>query len=210
MKYENSHFSEAEDNWADLRFLERKGKIQYMAAWCNGATGIGLSRLRMLRHGGGPGLRRDVDAAVRATLKKGFGNNHCLCHGDLGSLELLLEVDRLGDARGSRELADRTSEVFASIEEHGWICGLPLAVESPGLMEGIAGIGYGLLRLAAPDRVPSVMLLDPPPTAASRENRERCVLHAKPLEAPYRRPRRVPGVTPSIASWLLSVSPSSC
>jgi lantibiotic modifying enzyme len=35
-------------------------------------------------------------------------------------------------------------------------------VETPGLMTGVAGIGYGLLRLAAPLRVPSVLALAPP------------------------------------------------
>jgi hypothetical protein len=29
-------------------------------------------------------------------------------------------------------------------------------------MNGIAGIGYGLLRLADPDRVPSILALAPP------------------------------------------------
>jgi len=29
-------------------------------------------------------------------------------------------------------------------------------------MNGLAGIGYGLLRLVHPDRVPSVLVLDPP------------------------------------------------
>ena len=28
----------------------------------------------------------------------------------------------------------------------------------PGLFDGLAGIGYQMLRLAAPDRVPSVLL----------------------------------------------------
>jgi lantibiotic modifying enzyme len=30
------------------------------------------------------------------------------------------------------------------------------------LMTGLAGIGYELLRLAKPERVPSVLSLDPP------------------------------------------------
>ena len=167
--------------WADLRYVAAGEPARYMAAWCNGATGIGLSRLRILRHYHDPALLRDAGAAVRATLRKGFGNNHCLCHGDLGSLELLLEASRgLGDPAWGRELSEQTSRVFASIEENGWICGLPLAVESPGLMEGIAGIGYGLLRLAAPDRVPSVMLLDPPSASISKPHyRERWELHEK-------------------------------
>ena len=45
----------------------------------------------------------------------------------------------------------------------GWICANPVGVESPGLMTGLAGIGHELLRLAEPDRVPSVLVLEPPP-----------------------------------------------
>jgi hypothetical protein len=52
--------------------------------------------------------------------------------------------------------------VLQSIERDGWLSGLPLGVESPGLMTGLAGIGYGLLRLAAPERVPALLLLAPP------------------------------------------------
>ena len=37
-----------------------------------------------------------------------------------------------------------------------------MRVESPGLMTGLAGIGYGLLRLAEPTRMPSVLVLEPP------------------------------------------------
>jgi lantibiotic modifying enzyme len=38
-------------------------------------------------------------------------------------------------------------------------------VDTPGFLTGLAGIGYGLLRLALPDRVPSALLLhDDPPT----------------------------------------------
>jgi lantibiotic modifying enzyme len=34
-------------------------------------------------------------------------------------------------------------------------------VPTPGLISGLAGIGYGLLRLAFATRVPSVLLLEP-------------------------------------------------
>jgi len=52
--------------------------------------------------------------------------------------------------------------MLESIDKHGWLSGIPLEVESPGLMTGLAGIGYGLLRLAEPSRVPPVLLLAPP------------------------------------------------
>jgi lantibiotic modifying enzyme len=42
------------------------------------------------------------------------------------------------------------------------VTGVPLGVETPGFMVGLAGIGYQLLRLARPDEVPSALLLAPP------------------------------------------------
>ena len=44
----------------------------------------------------------------------------------------------------------------------------PSGVETPGLMTGLAGIGYGLLRLAEPRRTPSVLALEPPTHRVSR------------------------------------------
>jgi hypothetical protein len=35
-------------------------------------------------------------------------------------------------------------------------------------MTGLAGIGYGLLRLAHPELVPSVLLMEPPSGISSR------------------------------------------
>jgi lantibiotic modifying enzyme len=49
-----------------------------------------------------------------------------------------------------------------SVETQGWCTGVPLGVEVPGLMTGLSGIGYGLLRLARPELVPSVLALAAP------------------------------------------------
>jgi lantibiotic modifying enzyme len=51
--------------------------------------------------------------------------------------------------------------VLDAIDRYGPGCGTPGAVSSPGLLNGLAGIGYGLLRLGFGDRVPSVLLLQP-------------------------------------------------
>lgn len=57
--------------------------------------------------------------------------------------------------------------------------GVPFNVETPGLMTGLAGIGYGLLRLADPQNVPSVLLLELPlgipQSIAQEELSEACV-----------------------------------
>jgi lantibiotic modifying enzyme len=54
--------------------------------------------------------------------------------------------------------------ILDGIAHHGPRCGNPLGVASPGFMTGLAGIGYQLLRLAEPARVPSVLTLAPPVT----------------------------------------------
>jgi lantibiotic modifying enzyme len=96
-------------------------------------------------------------------LAQGFGGNHSLCHGSLGNLELLLQAGEILENRCWRDQASRLAAIILeSIQRKGWLCGNPLGVESPGLMTGLAGIGYGLLRLAEPARVPSVLVLAPP------------------------------------------------
>jgi lantibiotic modifying enzyme len=134
-------------------------------AWCYGAPGVALSRLAAAEACGEPFLRQDLDRALAATRARGFGYNHSLCHGDLGNLDvLLLAARRLADPELEREVARRATSVLDSLERHGPLCGTPSGIESPGLMNGYAGIGYGLLRLAFPERVPSVLALEGLPT----------------------------------------------
>jgi lantibiotic modifying enzyme len=111
-------------------------------------------------------LRADIDEAVRVTLENGFGRNHCLCHGDLGNLEFL----RLAASETSVPVIDAIPSIAQDIldraESSGWLCGTPAHVPSPGLMNGLAGIGYGLLRIVDPALVPSVLALEPPVAAS--------------------------------------------
>jgi hypothetical protein len=45
---------------------------------------------------------------------------------------------------------------------HGWRIAPLDTQDSLGLMYGLSGIGYNLLRLALPERVPSVLMLGAP------------------------------------------------
>jgi type 2 lantibiotic biosynthesis protein LanM len=163
--FERSYFSPAAGNWADLRQAEAAAPPRYMAAWCHGACGIGLSRFRMQQRLRDDELREEMRIAAETTYREGFGSNHSLCHGDLGSIDLLLHTVRaIPDEIWQSRLQEKAAHTLASIEQHGARSGVPLDVETPGLMDGLAGIGYGLLRLAAPERVPSVLLLEGPPS----------------------------------------------
>ena len=165
MEYERSLFSPERQNWPDLRD-ERAGgtpKTGYMVTWCHGAPGIALARLGLLAYVDDANVRQEVALALQTTRAQGFGLNHSLCHGDLGNLDVLLTASQMLNDASSRAEVDRlTAMLFESIERQGWCTGVPLGIETPGLMTGIAGIGYELLRLAKPDRVPSVLLLESP------------------------------------------------
>jgi type 2 lantibiotic biosynthesis protein LanM len=166
LAYERSLFAPEHGNWPDLRALHAQtAPPSFMHAWCHGAPGIGLGRLRLLRHLDDPTIRTEIEVALQSTLTAGFGYNHSLCHGDLGNLDLVLEAARTLDPERWCEPFNRVATtILDGITHHGPRCGNPLGVESPGFMTGLAGIGYQLLRLAEPARVPSVLTLAPPVT----------------------------------------------
>ena len=158
--YERSLFSPKHGNWPDLR---NNGACDFAAAWCHGAPGIGLSRICALPYMADPVLMGEIKSALSATLTQGFGCNHTLCHGDLGNADILLSAsEMLAQSPWQAHANHVAATAIESACESGWICGNPLGVESPGLMTGIAGIGYAFLRLAAPQSIPSVLALAPP------------------------------------------------
>ncbi len=81
--------------------------------------------------------------------------------------------------------------MIESIAQYGWICEVPQRVENLGLMTGIAGIGYGFLRLAAADIVPSVLAIAPPfPSRGSTLVHPLVFIKRKQNEPQRRRERR--------------------
>jgi type 2 lantibiotic biosynthesis protein LanM len=174
--YERSVFSPNTQNWPDFRTrsepaTQTASGIPQAILWCHGAPGIGLARLGCREFLDDPEIEAEIDVALRTTANEGFRGGHSLCHGNLGNLELLHVAAR---RRGSPALHTQVSQLCAALLDdaaaNGWRCGNPAAVETPGLMTGIAGIGYQLLRLSEPDRVPPVLLFEPPDRRGSATN----------------------------------------
>lgn len=190
LAYERSMYNPEHRNWPDFRVgpSDQPGSGSApefaMNFWCHGAPGIALGRLSTLDDLDDAAVRQEIYAALGTTDRYGFGHSHSLCHGDLGNLDALIEgAHRLDDSRWHAALARRTSSVIANIRANGWICGVPNGIETPGFMAGLAGIGYGLLRVASPERVPSVLSLAPP------------VGHAASSRSSDRNPRPRSGLT---------------
>ncbi|MEU3751149.1 type 2 lanthipeptide synthetase LanM family protein [Streptomyces olivoreticuli] len=169
--YESRHFDGAEQDWYDLRTGSggvNRGGRHYANAWCNGAAGIGLSRIASWAALGGTDdtVLRDAYRALKATIRN-FPRlrNHTLCHGRSGNAELLLRMAALrGDPTFRMEANVQVQSLWRDFDSARDGAADGSANFFPGLMLGISGFGMHCLRLAAPERVPSVLLLDPPAT----------------------------------------------
>lgn len=167
LAYERSLYSPDFKNWRDMRSVSEE---TYRLAWCYGAPGIGLARLDTLDILDDERVRAEIQAALGTTLAQGFGGSHALCHGDLGNLELLLRIQQAAPERRWKAAYELVkASIFQRGRQHGWLCGTPQQVETPGLMIGLAGICLQLLRLAEPERVPSILTMAPPSSRFLRD-----------------------------------------
>ncbi|WP_437718447.1 type 2 lanthipeptide synthetase LanM family protein [Sorangium sp. So ce448] len=158
--YEAALFDEDSRNWPDLRLPEEDGASSFGTSWCQGAPGIGLGRLACADVLESPALELDIGAAVDATLRADSGEIDQLCCGAMGRVELLMTVAR---RRGRPELEHAAIEIVREVlrraERRGSFgFGLKGAIDSSTLFQGASGIGYQMLRLAAPNVVPSLLL----------------------------------------------------
>lgn len=166
LAYEESLFEAPENNWRDLRAAYTP-VMSHGLAWCHGAPGIGLTLLASRELAGDDSETR-LKAALHATLSGVSVVSDSLCHGVLGNAEFVRLAQSHLTGEGATALAGRSGDAVDRYVEkalvriaHGdWRCGTPGYVSTPGLMRGLAGIGYGLLRLIDGHSVPNVLLLD--------------------------------------------------
>ncbi|MFF9352656.1 type 2 lanthipeptide synthetase LanM family protein [Streptomyces sp. NPDC014734] len=126
-------------------------------SWGTGLAGAALAAVG--RPGGETVVRRFLtDATARTPL-----SDQSLCHGELGVIDALIELERAGYEEARRLCRMSGSRLLGAVEQYGARCGTAGGVPTPGLLYGTAGIGYGLLRLGFATEVPSVLLLRPGP-----------------------------------------------
>jgi lantibiotic modifying enzyme len=154
--FEDALFDEQEQNWRDLRMLEG---AKTAAAWCHGATGIGLAHLNLdptLTHAS---TREFLRRAAAATWRLGMGQNHCACHGDLGAWELLDRAIAAEEAPKELSAPYLLDVILTSLEQDGPSCGMGRNAFAPGLLPGVGGVAYQLLRAHPQHDLPSILTL---------------------------------------------------
>ncbi|MEN3327102.1 MAG: hypothetical protein V7638_1909 [Acidobacteriota bacterium] len=153
--FEEALFDEEEQNWLDLRMLEGQ---KTAAAWCHGAVGIGLAHLDLDPTLTCRSTREYVRRAAAATWRLGMGWNHCACHGDLGNWELLDHAIAAREAPRDLEASYLVDIILTSLEQDGPSCGMGRNAIAPGLLPGIGGVAYQLLRAHPEHDLPSILI----------------------------------------------------
>ncbi len=177
--YEDRHYDAERENWPDLREFPTprdgtpsqpaKRGPAFMTAWCHGAPGIGLARLRAARllSENRDALLAGARSAIRVTAAQleslPAEADASPCHGRAGLAETLLYATQvLGDPQyAARATRAWRSSVRRFTEPSKWPCGVASGWNNPSLMLGHAGIGYALLRADDPWASPSLLLVEP-------------------------------------------------
>jgi len=170
LAYERAWYSADRKNWPDFRTSEgqprgRRQAYPFQCAWCHGAPGIALSRLRAFELLGDERYRTEAEAALETTrqgvlnrLESGIGDTG-LCHGLAGNCEILVEGDRILAQRRHGDIVARA--IRESIRVHAMDDRGPrqiVAERGAEMMVGLTGVGYALLRTTLPE-VPSLLVV---------------------------------------------------
>lgn len=137
------------DRWIDPEDYAHRDQ----ATWCHGAPGIALCRIAAARAIPSEML---VDGARQALIANDLVRlddmlEPGLCHGSMGVMDIAIAAGAM-NMGGRPHVESMAWRRFSSNATHTF---------RPGLMTGLAGIGYGLLRMADPS-TPDVLTLDPP------------------------------------------------
>jgi type 2 lantibiotic biosynthesis protein LanM len=143
---------------SDLRASVEEG-AQIATSWCNGASGL-LVALLEITHllpeiQASESMRRLLEIVLRQTDEA----SDCLCHGSVGTCLIVQRASARGflDPAVAAVLRRRTISRMAAL---GVASGTVAGLHAPGLMDGLSGIGLGLLEMHHPGTTVDVLTLN--------------------------------------------------
>jgi lantibiotic modifying enzyme len=161
--FERTVYSEEIQDWPD--FVDQPPD-RIITGWCHGAPGIGLSRLSaldMLRPCDESDIAHDLRLALARTTACRAAGTDSLCCGTFGRVDFLLEAgSRLRNSSAIAAAYSLAETALRRSKPGGFSLAPP--DEKPhwgtGLWQGLAGIGYLMLRLSEPSTYPSILRFD--------------------------------------------------
>lgn len=156
IKEENSYFSLKQHGWKDLR-EEEFTSFNY---WCHGSGGILISRIKMYEVL--KGINTSTADEIRKIVQTDIDNisqfinqedyydnkkNYGLCHGFMGQIDVLLEYNKFTKDKAKRMEEWCIDKMIDEFTSGGIYTGNHQIIEDYSFMNGLAGIGYELLRI---------------------------------------------------------------
>lgn len=146
------------------------GEDCFFDMWCHGASGIVLGQIGAQGINGGTQLLAESATVLERLRREALendlhpGGSDDLCCGHMGRIETLLSAyRRLHDERcrdAAHAMMDRVCHRARERGRYELSAARGTDVFAPALFQGVAGVGYTLLRLAAPDELPSLLLFE--------------------------------------------------
>lgn len=139
LTYENSLYDSKECNWKDVR---KTGMEKNTIAWCHGAPGIALARLKLIRMTAFRKERRvgiDIDKCQDALERNWKMESLCLCHGLAGNYWIEKCILEMKSINNEQESLKHFAEILNRVENFSGM--LPRERYNVSLMTGITGIG---------------------------------------------------------------------
>ncbi|MED1739154.1 type 2 lanthipeptide synthetase LanM family protein [Bacillus swezeyi] len=159
LTFERRNYSDLNHNWKSYEDVEK-----YQYAWCHGAPGILLNRLILKSCGYNDELiDEEIFVAIKTTLEKCISYNHSLCHGNFGQIEILDLANRMNICYPnlSHKIDLIKEHVIRDIQGKKYINLRSKRTDVQGLMNGLAGYGFGLLNSYSNNRLPIILILGP-------------------------------------------------
>lgn len=144
LEHEREHF------WNDEAKVWKTSdeKEGFSKAWCHGAPGILLAWLLLKREGyTDERLNYEIEWCIENVKKECIGYNIVYCHGDIGNLDILRFASLvLKDEKLESDCQKTYQMLFKKHIQHGWNKEDAEYSKCKGMMLGISGIGYSILR----------------------------------------------------------------
>ncbi|MBE4749497.1 hypothetical protein G4177_15130 [Corallococcus sp. ZKHCc1 1396] len=161
LRFERQLFDPQSGNW----FLSPERERKFLLGWCHGAPGMALGRIALLDLAPpatlDASLREELGWAL-TTLRTSppYAMDH-LCCGNMGWAETLLRAWQHTEENVLLQKAHAIAlHVLRAAKTRGGFHLGPGNDREPSFFHGLAGLGYGFLRLAEPSTLPCLALFE--------------------------------------------------
>lgn len=157
LEKERETFDVKQQAWLDLRM----NPPIINDLWCYGSMGIGMAYLDLYTNGfNDPKLAGEISLAADRIINQ-EKQDDCLCHGNFGDIEFLLQYRQspLATEEQKAQIATKIEKIQSKIAGQMYTFEGLSTIPKYGLFTGLSGIGHQLLRMNHPEEVADILTL---------------------------------------------------